>query len=108
MNYHWHVIVRDLSDSFALLARINITGYFIDFGFTLYFGATVYIALGVLTIFKPNKLLWITKALFVLLYTVVISIWLPEFWLHPFGPILKNIPFITCLWLFYQYQEATS
>ena len=25
-------------------------------------------------------------------YTVLISIWLPEFWLHPFGPLLKNIP----------------
>ena len=25
-------------------------------------------------------------------YTALISIWLPEFWLHPFGPLLKNVP----------------
>ncbi len=27
-------------------------------------------------------------------YSVVIAFALPEFWLHPFGPVLKNIPII--------------
>lgn len=25
-------------------------------------------------------------------YTLVISLWLPEFWAHPYGPVLKNLP----------------
>jgi hypothetical protein len=73
------------ADSFALLKPIGITGYFAEF--SLYFGAMADIALGVLTIFKPSKLLWIIKAPFVLTYTLAISIWLPEFWLHPFGSL---------------------
>lgn len=92
------------ADSFALLKPIGITGYFAEF--SLYFGAMADIALGILTIFKPSKLLWIIQALFVLTYTLAISIWLPEFWLHPFGPLLKYISFATCLSLLYQHEEA--
>ena len=46
-----------------------------------------------MTLLMPSKALWQGQAILVLIYTVIISIWLPEFWLHPFGPILKNIPF---------------
>lgn len=27
-------------------------------------------------------------------YTFFITLWLPSFWLHPFGPLLKNIPIL--------------
>jgi hypothetical protein len=30
-------------------------------------------------------------------YTVIITIYLPEYWLHPFGPVLKNIPILALL-----------
>ncbi|MEQ1485311.1 DoxX-like family protein [Methyloglobulus sp.] len=84
-------------DSFALLARIGIEGTAASAA--LYLGSTADIVLGLMTLFAPSKRLWIAQALLVLIYTVVISIYLPEFWLHPFGPILKNIPFLTLLWL---------
>jgi hypothetical protein len=29
-----------------------------------------------------------------LAYMAVISIFLPEFWLHPFGPLIKNLPLL--------------
>jgi DoxX-like family len=61
-----------------------------------------------LTVFAPSKTLWQAQALLVLIYTVVISIYLPEFWLHPFGPILKNIPFLTLLWLLYKHEGITQ
>jgi len=33
----------------------------------------------------------------IFLYTLTITFTLPEFWLHPFGPVLKNIPLLATL-----------
>jgi DoxX-like family len=89
-------------DSFALLARIGIEGTAVSAA--LYLGSEVDIVFGLMTLFAPSKRLWIAQALLVMIYTAVISIYLPEFWLHPFGPILKNIPFLTLLWLLYKNE----
>jgi DoxX-like family len=88
--------------SFALLARIGIEG--IAASAALYLGSAADIVFGLMTLFVPSKSLWQAQALLVMIYTVVISIYLPEFWLHPFGPILKNIPFLTLLWLLYKNE----
>ncbi|MGZ5030831.1 MAG: DoxX-like family protein, partial [Methylobacter sp.] len=32
-----------------------------------------------------------------LAYMLVISFYLPEFWLHPFGPLLKNLPLLMAI-----------
>jgi hypothetical protein len=32
-------------------------------------------------------------------YTLIISLKLPEYWIHPYGPILKNIPMLCSLWV---------
>jgi hypothetical protein len=92
-------------DSFALLARISIKD--IAASAALYLGSTADIVFGLMTLFAPGKSLWIAQALLVLIYTIVISIYLPEFWLHPFGPILKNIPFLTLVWLLYKNEGIT-
>jgi DoxX-like family len=93
------------ADSFALLARIGIEGTAASA--SLYLGSTVDIIFGLMTLFAPSQRLWQAQALLVLIYTLVISIYLPEFWLHPFGPILKNIPFLTLLWLLYKNEGIT-
>ena len=93
-------------DSFALLARIGIEGAAASAA--LYLGSTADIIFGLMTLFAPSRRLWQAQALLVLIYTVVISIYLPEFWLHPFGPILKNIPFLTLLWLLYNNEGIST
>lgn len=93
-------------DSFALLARIGIEGAAASAA--LYLGSTADIVFGLMTLFAPSKRLWKAQALLVLIYTMVISIYLPEFWLHPFGPILKNIPFLTLVWLLYKNEGITQ
>jgi hypothetical protein len=30
-------------------------------------------------------------------YTALITVFLPEFWLHPYGPLLKNLPMLAAL-----------
>jgi hypothetical protein len=92
-------------DSLGLLARIGILG--IPALAALYLGSIGDIVVGFMTLYAPNKTLWKIQAIIVLIYTFVISVWLPEFWLHPFGPILKNIPILTLLWLLYKHEERS-
>jgi hypothetical protein len=30
---------------------------------------------------------------------------LPEFWLHPYGPVLKNLPMLAALWLLLELER---
>ena len=41
----------------------------------------------------------------ILFYTIVISFRLPEFWLHPYGPLLKNLPMLAAIWLLYELEK---
>jgi hypothetical protein len=38
-------------------------------------------------------------------YTLIITFFMPEFWLEPFGPVLKNVPILAMLWLLHQLEE---
>lgn len=89
-------------DSLSLLARMGLDGT--PALAALYLAAALDIALGMMTILKHSRTLWMTQAMLVVAYTVVISLCLPEFWLHPFGPILKNLPILMLLWLLYKNE----
>ena len=58
------------------------------------------ILLGILTLLpRRTRLLWTAQILLVLLYTAIISVFLPALWLEPFGPVAKNVPILVVLWL---------
>lgn len=92
-------------ESFNLLARVGVHGS--SALVVLYFAAALDITLSVMTIYWHSRALWIFQAALILSYTLIISVWLPEFWLHPFGPILKNFPILMLLWLLYK-NEGTQ
>ncbi|WMD23873.1 SDR family oxidoreductase [Achromobacter seleniivolatilans] len=56
----------------------------------LYLAAALDFALGIATLWWPGRRLWAAQLGLVLAYTAVIAVALPEFLLHPFGPVLKN------------------
>jgi hypothetical protein len=66
----------------------------------LYGAAALDLVFGVLSL-APRRpaWLWPAQAALILAYTLIISIRLPEFWLHPYGPILKNLPMLAALLL---------
>ncbi len=72
-----------LSHGLALLCLYGAS--LLDFGF------------GVATLLWPSRRLWWWQILLILGYTAIISLTLPDFWLHPFGPISKNLPILTLL-----------
>jgi len=78
-------------DSLALLARLGLhDGPAL---FALWSGAVLDGLLGLGMLVLPRRrLVYLAQLLLMGGYTVLITIWLPEFWLHPFGPLLKNIP----------------
>lgn len=93
-------------ESLDLLGRVGLHG---DIAlYALYSSASLDIVLGLLTIARPSRALWRTQASLVIAYSIVIALCLPEYWLHPFGPVLKNLPILLLLWLLHQHKEKTS
>lgn len=90
--------------SYALLARTGTPPAVMPL--FLYGAAMLDLVLGLLTLspWRP-RWLWLAQAGLVLAYTVIISLKLPEFWLHPYGPVLKNLPFLVGLWILYELED---
>ncbi len=96
--------IYPVESSYALLARTGMPEPLMPL--FLYGAAALDIALGILTLLpKRSRWLWAGQAALVLGYTVIISWKLPEFWLHPYGPVLKNLPFLAALWILYELDE---
>lgn len=93
-----------VEDSHALLARVGITGWLAPL--MLYGAAMMDFVFGIATLlFKRRRLLWLAQIAVILFYTAIISWRLPEFWLHPYGPLLKNLPMLAAIWLLLEMEE---
>ena len=74
----------------------------------VYAGAALDIALGVLVFVLPGRArrsLWRAQAALILAYSAIITWRLPEFWLHPYGPMLKNLPLLAAIWLLHEMED---
>ncbi|MCC2972885.1 SDR family oxidoreductase [Massilia sp. IC2-476] len=72
----------------------------------LYGAATFDLALGLGILFlKKRRWLWLAQLGLIGFYTVVIAIKLPEFLLHPYGPLTKNLPMLAAIWLLYELEK---
>lgn len=94
------------ADSLQLLGRVGLQGTAAVV--SLHLATTLDILLGLLTIFRPGKRLWQIQAMLIVAYTLIITLRLPEFWLHPFGPILKNLPIFLLLWMLHRHQGESA
>jgi uncharacterized protein YbjT (DUF2867 family) len=83
-------------ESYQLLERLGFSGVMLPLG--LYGAALMDFGLGIaLFLYQPIKhVLWLQMAV-ILAYTLLISVFLPEYWLHPFGEISKNIPMLLAI-----------
>ena len=96
-----------VQESYALLARVGLTGGLATLA--LYGAAGLDIALGVLTLACPaawRRSLYAVQLLLIGGYTVLISLFLPEYWLHPYGPISKNLPILAVIGLLWALAPA--
>ncbi len=87
------------AESLALLARAGLHGAWAEAA--LYGAAALDIALGLAVLAVRRAWLWLAQLALIGAYTAIITAFLPELWLHPFGPVMKNVPLaaaIVLLW----------
>lgn len=89
--------VYPVQDSMALLAPLGLHGE--TARLTVMAAALLDGALGLATLAWPRRWLWWLQIGLVAGYTGVITLTLPQFWAHPFGPVLKNLPILAVLWV---------
>jgi len=105
----WTAIVSfglyPVADSYALLARVGLHGGLATLA--LYGAAALDLLLGVLTLWSPPRWrswVWLAQLVLVAGYTVLITFFLPEYWLHPYGPISKNLPIMAAIALLWALE----
>jgi uncharacterized protein YbjT (DUF2867 family) len=92
------------ASSYALLARVGIEGA--PAPVMLYGAALLDLAFGVgILVLRKRRLLWLAQMLTILSYTAIITWKLPEFWLHPYGPLTKNVPMLAAIYLLYRLES---
>jgi hypothetical protein len=85
--------VFPLEQSYVMLARAGIEGIWQPI--LLYGAAATDVLLGIATLLCFRLRLVVALQIgIILLYSAIITLWLPEQWAHPFGPMSKNIPLI--------------
>lgn len=92
------------ADSYALLAETGIQGIYAPLA--LYGAAALDLALGiaVLTRYRLRETVWLQIAV-IIGYMLIISWALPEYWLHPFGPLTKNVPLLAAILTMYAMER---
>ena len=74
----------------------------------VYAGAALDLLMGVLTLAWPARWLWLSQMTIILAYSVLATLLVPEYWLHPFGPLLKNLAVLALLWLLYRHDPGAG
>ncbi|WBY01125.1 SDR family oxidoreductase [Ramlibacter tataouinensis] len=93
--------------SYGLLARVGLHGGLA--ALALYGAAALDLLLGVLTLGCPprwRRWLWPAQLALIGGYTVLVTLFLPEYWLHPYGPISKNLPIMAAIALLWGLEPG--
>ena len=69
-------------------------------------GALADVALGLWLWWCPSRYAYGAAAAMMLLMTLVATAMLPALWLHPLGPLSKNLPIAAALWLLMRSEPA--
>jgi hypothetical protein len=89
--------------SYQLLARVGVTGALAPL--MLYGAAVLDLLIGIGTlILRRRRWLWLLQLAVIAGYSVIITFKLPEFWLHPYGPLSKNLVMLAAIYLLYTLE----
>ena len=92
------------AESYGLLARTGIPSAWAPLA--LYGAAALDVAIGLATLSgRRRPWFWLMQIALILAYTAIITVALPEFWAHPYGPVLKNLPMLAAIWMIYVLEK---
>lgn len=93
-----------VEQSVALLQQVGIGEYLAPW--FLYGAAALDLGLGLALLLRYRITVVVLIQVAVILgYTVIITFALPEFWLHPYGPVSKNIPLLVATLVMLQLER---
>jgi uncharacterized protein YbjT (DUF2867 family) len=91
-------------ESYAMLARVGLTGT--AAALALYGAALLDLAFGLgIFLMRDRRWLWRAQMALIVSYSIIIAIRLPEYWLHPFGPLLKNLPLLAAILVLHEFEK---
>lgn len=89
-----------VSDSYQMLSAVGLSG--VALPIALYAAALLDTLLGLALLLNYRlRLVLLAQVAMMLGYSLILTFCLPEFWLHPFGPISKNLPLIAASLMLY-------
>lgn len=89
---------------YDVLANIGITNNVADL--VILSGSIVDIAIGIwLLIGKNLTLCYLIQLVTIISYSLLLTVIEPEFWIHPFGPLTKNIPLLVMIYYLYVIER---
>lgn len=97
--------IYPLDASLALLARTGLSGT--PALIALYGAAGLDLAFGWATVCRPGRRLWLAQMALIAGYSLVIAVCLPEYLIHPFGPLSKNLPILALLFILLSEESAS-
>ncbi len=84
------------STGYDILAEAGVEGSFATL--CLLSGSLVDLALGLwLSTEKQRRLCYLVQLVVIVVYSVLLLFIAPDYWLHPFGPVTKNLPILALL-----------
>lgn len=108
LTWIWTALVSaglyPIKESMALLSEVGING---TLAFTALISATALdLLLGLALLLRRHvkEAAWIQIAAMTS-YSLIIACALPEYWLHPFGPLIKNLPLIVATLILIAMEE---
>ncbi|HEX2828927.1 MAG TPA: NAD(P)H-binding protein [Burkholderiales bacterium] len=97
--------VYPVNESYALLERVGLTGPAASIA--LYGAALLDLAFGIGSLVMRRRAgLWRAQIALIVGYTILITIFLPEYWLHPYGPLTKNAPMVVAILVLLQFERS--
>lgn len=94
--------------SLDLLGRTGIAAEWQAAAFYTSSALDVFFGILFFTKFRNYRLLWLAQFVVVLGYSMIVACRLPEMWLHPFAPLVKNVPILAALWVLGSRHERAD
>jgi len=97
--------IYPIAGSLDLLQPLGVSGA--PAMFMLMAASALDLSLGLATLLWPGRILWLMQIALIVGYSGIIAIYSPEYYLHPFGPVLKNLPILALLAYLFAHQTDT-
>ena len=81
----------DLLGKAGIAAEWQTVAFYASSALDIFFGILCF------TKFRNYRFIWLAQFAVVLGYSVIVACRLPEMWLHPFAPLIKNVPILAVL-----------